>query len=123
MCFFSVAASIDDSHIDKSSENSVVYINRKHYFSIHMQGTVNEKKKFLDVFVGYPGSVHNARVLLVWLKTCQHFVKSQCRISVEHGFGELKQCFRQIYFLKLRNMEFIVKFILVCCILHNLTYC
>lgn len=45
---------------------------------------------------------------------------SQCRISVEHGFGELKQRFRQLYFLKLRNMEFIVKFILVCCVLHNL---
>ncbi|XP_018356002.1 PREDICTED: uncharacterized protein LOC108756586 [Trachymyrmex septentrionalis] len=80
--FPGVIASIDDSHIDKSSENSVVYINRKHYFSIHMQGTVNEKKKFLDVFVGYPGSVHNARVLLVWLKTCQHFVKMEAYFLV-----------------------------------------
>lgn len=64
MCFFSVAGSIDGSYIriDKPSEDPVAYINRKHYFSVHMQGTVNEKKKFLDVFVGYPGSVHDARV-------------------------------------------------------------
>jgi len=27
-----------------------------------MQALVNEKKKFLDVFIGYPGSVHDARV-------------------------------------------------------------
>lgn len=45
---------------------------------------------------------------------------SQCRISVEHTFGLLKQRFRQLYFLKLRNMQFIVKFIFACCILHNL---
>lgn len=47
-------------------------------------------------------------------------IHSQCRISVEHGFGVLKQRFRQLYFLKLRNMQFIVKFILACCVLHNL---
>lgn len=27
-----------------------------------MQGTVDHKMKFLDVFIGYPGSVHDARV-------------------------------------------------------------
>lgn len=39
---------------------------------------------------------------------------------MEHGFGVLKERFRQLYFLKLRNMQFIVKFILACCVLHNL---
>lgn len=38
------------------------YINRKQYCSVQMQALVNEKKKFLDVFIGYPGSVHDARV-------------------------------------------------------------
>lgn len=27
-----------------------------------MQGTVNQNMKFFDVFIGYPGSVHDARV-------------------------------------------------------------
>lgn len=62
--FFSVIGCIDGSHIriDKPSEDPMAYINRKHYFSVHMQGTVNEQKKFLDVLIGYPGSVHDARV-------------------------------------------------------------
>ncbi|XP_018305832.1 putative nuclease HARBI1, partial [Mycetomoellerius zeteki] len=38
------------------------YINRKQYFSIQLQGVVNHQRKFIDVFVGYPGSVHDARV-------------------------------------------------------------
>lgn len=27
-----------------------------------MQGVVNHKLKFIDVFIGFPGSVHDARV-------------------------------------------------------------
>jgi len=46
---------------------------------------------------------------------------SSCRIVVEHAFGELKQRFRQLYFLKLRKVERIVKVIHSCCVLHNLT--
>jgi len=55
---------IDGSHvrIDKPVEDPDSYINRKQYFSLHIQGTVNHKMKFIDVFVGYPGSVHDARV-------------------------------------------------------------
>lgn len=46
---------------------------------------------------------------------------SSCRIVVEHAFGELKQRFRQLYFLKLRKVERIVKVIHSGCVLHNLT--
>jgi len=55
---------IDGSHIriDKPTQDPDSYINRKQYFSIHMQGTVNQNMKFIDVFVGFPGSVHDARV-------------------------------------------------------------
>lgn len=55
---------IDGSHvrIDKPVEDADSYINRKQYFSLHIQGTVNHNLKFLDVFIGYPGSVHDARV-------------------------------------------------------------
>ncbi|XP_025155808.1 putative nuclease HARBI1 isoform X3 [Harpegnathos saltator] len=62
--FPGIIGSIDGSHIriDKPSEDPVAYINRKHYFCIHMQGTVNEQNKFLDVLIGYPGSMHDARV-------------------------------------------------------------
>ncbi|XP_025155789.1 protein ALP1-like isoform X1 [Harpegnathos saltator] len=160
--FRNLGGSIDGSHIriDKPSEDPVAYINRKHYFSIHMQGTVNEQNKFLDVLIGYPGSVHDARVfansslaedlpalchnrniilgdaaypclpqLITPYRDNGHLtqaqrnfnrIHSQCKISVEHTFGVLKQRFRELYFLKLRNMQFIIKFIFACCVLHNM---
>lgn len=43
-------------------EDADSYINRKQYFLLHIQGTVNHNLKFFDVFIGYPGSVHDARV-------------------------------------------------------------
>lgn len=55
---------MDGTHIriDKPTEDQDSYINRKQYFSLHMQGVVNHKLRFFDVFIGYPGSVHDARV-------------------------------------------------------------
>lgn len=55
---------IDGCHIriDKPVEDPDSYINRKQFFSLHLQGTVNHNMKFIDVFIGYPGSVHDARV-------------------------------------------------------------
>jgi len=46
-----------------NQEDADSYINRKQFYSKHIQGTVNQKLKFIDVFIGYPGSVHDARVL------------------------------------------------------------
>ena len=62
--YFFFTGAIDGSHIwiDKPAEDPDSYINRKQYFSINIQGTVNHQIKFLDVFIGYPGSVHDARV-------------------------------------------------------------
>lgn len=55
---------IDGSHIqiNKPTERHVDYFNRKHYYSVVLQGVCNEQRQFIDVFVGYPGSVHDARV-------------------------------------------------------------
>ncbi|XP_025161498.1 putative nuclease HARBI1 [Harpegnathos saltator] len=62
--FPGVIGAIDGSHIriDKPIEDPESYINRKQCFSLHIQGTVNHHMKFMDVFIGYPGSVHDARV-------------------------------------------------------------
>lgn len=45
---------------------------------------------------------------------------SHCRILIEHSFGMLKQKFRQLYHLKLRDISLICHFIRACCVLHNL---
>lgn len=39
------------------------YINRKGYPSLLLQGVVDHEKKFIDIFCGEPGSIHDARLL------------------------------------------------------------
>lgn len=59
-----ILGAIDGIHItiDRPSDDPDSYIDRNKNCSIHLQGLVNHEKKFIDVFVGFPGSVHDARV-------------------------------------------------------------
>ena len=63
--FPSCAGAIDGTHIPIQAplENRTDYINRKSYHSIVMQALVDSKYLFRDVVIGWPGSVHDARVL------------------------------------------------------------
>ena len=56
---------IDGSHIPiiAPKENPLDYYNRKGYHSTILQALVSHDYRFLDVYVGWPGSVHDARVL------------------------------------------------------------
>ena len=56
---------IGGSHIPiiAPSENPLDYYNRKGYHSVILQALVDHEYRFLDVYVGWPGSVHDARVL------------------------------------------------------------
>lgn len=40
------------------------YINHKKFYSIQVQAVMDSEYKFTDVFVGYPGSVHDTRVFV-----------------------------------------------------------
>lgn len=55
---------IDGSHIPilKPREHKEDYINRNRYASIVLQAVVDARDRFTSCFVGYPGSVHDARV-------------------------------------------------------------
>lgn len=46
----------------KPRENEADYINRKKWASIVLQAVVDARGRFTSCFVGYPGSVHDARV-------------------------------------------------------------
>ena len=56
---------IDGSHIPiiAPKENATDYFNRKKFHSVVLQALVDCEYKFMDVYVGWPGSVHDARVL------------------------------------------------------------
>ena len=58
------AGAVDGTHIPIVSpqECPADYYNRKGWHSIIMQGMVNNRGLFLDVYVGWPGRVHDARV-------------------------------------------------------------
>ena len=63
--FPNVIGCIDGTHIKIAApkEDSAAYVNRKSFHSINVQAVCDSAMKFTDVFVGYPGGVHDARVL------------------------------------------------------------
>ena len=55
---------IDGCHIHISSPamNLTDYYNRNGWYSMILQGVVYHSYRFIDINVGWPGSVHDARV-------------------------------------------------------------
>ena len=60
------AGVIDGTHIPiiSPAECPVDYFNRKGWHSIIMQGMVDNKGRFTEVYIGWPGRVHDARVFV-----------------------------------------------------------
>lgn len=60
-----VVAAIDGSHIPIKAPtiNHEDYFNRKHFYSYLVQGVVDSTGLFLSVATGFPGSLHDARML------------------------------------------------------------
>ena len=60
-----IIGAIDGCHIEINAppENHEDYFNRKHHYSVNLQGIVDANLKFVHATVGYPGSIHDARVL------------------------------------------------------------
>ena len=56
------AGAVDGTHIPILSpeEYPADYYNRKGWHSILMQGTVSHLGQFVDVYIGWPGGVHDA---------------------------------------------------------------
>ena len=60
------AGAVDGTHIPIVSppECPADYYNRKGFHSVLMQGTVDNQGLFIDIYVGWPGRVHDARVFV-----------------------------------------------------------
>ncbi|XP_029938681.1 protein ALP1-like [Salarias fasciatus] len=56
---------IDGCHIklQRPSERGGDFMNHRSYYSVLLQGIVNEQGRFIDVFAGLPGMVQDARML------------------------------------------------------------
>ncbi|XP_062610167.1 uncharacterized protein LOC134271947 [Saccostrea cucullata] len=63
--FPGIVGFIDGTHISikRPSDRGFDYYNRKDFYSIVLQAVVREDLRFIDIFVGFPGKVHDARVL------------------------------------------------------------
>jgi len=59
-----IIGAIDGSHIaiNCPDENACDYVNRKGFHSVVLQAVCDSDLYFTDVYVGWPGSVHDARV-------------------------------------------------------------
>ncbi|KAJ8926239.1 hypothetical protein NQ314_021403, partial [Rhamnusium bicolor] len=62
--FKDVLGIIDGTHvrIDTPWEDPESLYNRKKFYSVHVQALCDSKRKIRDVFIGFPGSVHDGRV-------------------------------------------------------------
>ena len=59
------AGAIDGTHIPilrPAGDSGSDYYNRKGFYSIIMQAVVDYRGTFLDIYIGWPGKVHDARV-------------------------------------------------------------
>ena len=61
--FPQAAGAIDGSHIPiiRPDESASDYYNRKGYYSVIMQAMVDHRGLFMDVYIGWPGKVHDTR--------------------------------------------------------------
>ena len=64
--FPQTVGAIDGTHIPilRPSDSASDYYNRKGYYSILMQAVVEFRGLFMDVNIGWPGKVHDARVFV-----------------------------------------------------------
>ena len=62
-----IVGAIDGCHIEINapSQNHEDYFNRKQHHSVNLQAIVDANLKFIHATVGYPGSIHDARVLML----------------------------------------------------------
>ncbi|KAJ8001008.1 hypothetical protein DPEC_G00186350 [Dallia pectoralis] len=63
--FSNVVGAIDGSHvrIKPPQQHRLDYLNYKGFYSVNMQAICDSNGRFLDIFVGYPGSVHDTRIM------------------------------------------------------------
>ncbi|XP_071160767.1 putative nuclease HARBI1 [Mytilus edulis] len=165
--FPGVLGAIDGSHIPIKTPkvDGEQYYNRKKFPSIILQAVCDKNLHFLDFYCGWPGSVHDSRVLknsplftsasdnkermfpgnthLIgdaayalsqWVMTPfkdfgnlsaeqkrYNYIHSSSRMCIDRAFGALKGRFRRLRYIDMKDMPEVVKFVLSCCTLHEVS--
>lgn len=72
-----IVGAIDGCHIEINapSQDREDYFNRKQYYSVNLQAIVDANLTFIHATVGYPGCIHDARVLR--LSSLYDFVENE----------------------------------------------
>lgn len=78
---------VDGSHIPiiPPHDSPMDYYNRKGFHSIVLQALVDHENRFMNVHVGWPGSVHDARIL----SNSEVFMKGETGTLVPQSVGIL----------------------------------
>ena len=82
--FPNVVGAIDGSHIEicAPNENAADYSNRNRYYSLVLQGIADANQKFIHTATGFPGSMHDSRILIM---TDMYDLASNNEILMEPG--------------------------------------
>lgn len=111
------------------------YFSRTKKYSIKLQGSCDFSLKLRHIVIGYPGSVHDARIFnscdLALSPLCTQKKKifnqyfSSYRVRIEHCFGILEEKFQSLKSLPVqiydeKSHKFACTWIRVCCIVYNM---
>uniref|UniRef100_A0A3B3CKN0 DDE Tnp4 domain-containing protein n=1 Tax=Oryzias melastigma TaxID=30732 RepID=A0A3B3CKN0_ORYME len=152
--FLRAAGAIDGCHIrikPPVGPDGHCYRNRKLFPSIFLQAVCDHQGCLIDTYVGWPGSVHNSRVLHyspLYRQSVypppRHFIlrvnegvaaqpfnshHSRARSIIERAFGMMKTRFRAIFLQALEVHHTFVPHVsehivvTACAILHNICLC
>ncbi|KAJ8930288.1 hypothetical protein NQ314_016907 [Rhamnusium bicolor] len=121
--FPNIIRAIDGCHIkvNKPENDPDSYINRK---GNNLEGKCG--RYYLLADSGYPLrrnmlTPYKDRGNLTRRQQNYNIKLAKNRYKIEHCFGMLKQKFRQLYHVKLRNIRLIVHLIRAACVLHNIS--
>ncbi|KAJ8978132.1 hypothetical protein NQ317_014187, partial [Molorchus minor] len=84
-----------------------------------LEGICDAKRRFLDVFTGPPGKIHDSRIYNLSFIS-EKLQLSATRVRIENTFGILKTLFRQLQHVDMWSVDRMSKFVIVCYILHNI---
>ncbi|CAD6228503.1 GSCOCG00012053001-RA-CDS, partial [Cotesia congregata] len=130
--FPGIIGAIDGCHIEilQPPGNANDYYNRKEKHSIILQGTCDDKGKFIDPNqhilgdAAYPLMIN----LLTPFKDNGHLTRRQVNYNIKHAssrsiieraFGLLKGKFRRLQYLNVKSVEMAIKMVSAACTLHN----